>query len=80
MRADPKEPAGIVSVVIDSSITLAWIYSDETTEAVREVFRQVARTGAWVPGLWRLELANVLEMGSGVRGTRQDFAIQVSPT
>ena len=59
-----------MSVVIDSSITLAWVYSDETTEAVREVFQRVGKTGAWVPGLWRLEVANVLEMG--VRHKRHD--------
>jgi predicted nucleic acid-binding protein len=59
-----------VSVVIDSSITLAWVYSDETTEAVREVFQRVGKAGACVPGLWRLEVANVLEMG--VRRKRHD--------
>ena len=59
-----------MSVVIDSSITLAWVYSDETTHAVREVFQRVGKTGAWVPQLWRLEIANVLEMG--VRGKRHD--------
>jgi len=59
-----------VSLVIDSSITLAWVYSDETTEAVRQVFQRVGKTGAWVPGLWRLEVANFLEMG--VRRKRHD--------
>ena len=80
MRADREAPAGIVSVVIDSSITLAWVYSDETTEAVREVFQRVGKTGAWVPGLWRLEVANVLEMG--IRRKRHDaiFATPHSPT
>jgi predicted nucleic acid-binding protein len=76
MRADPEEPAGVVSVVIDSSITLAWVYSDETTEAVREVFQRVGKTGAWVPGLWRLEVANVLEMG--VRHKRHDAGFRDS--
>ena len=76
MRADPEEPAGVVSVVIDSSITLAWVYSDETTEAVREVFQRVGKTGAWVPGLWRLEVANVLEMG--VRRKRHDAGFRDS--
>ena len=51
----PWEPAGVASVVIDSSITLAWVYREETTETVREVFQRVDKTGAWVPGLWRLE-------------------------
>jgi predicted nucleic acid-binding protein len=52
-----------MSLVLDSSITLAWVYSDETTEPVRRVFEALSENGAWVPGIWRLEVANVLEMG-----------------
>ena len=52
-----------MSLVLDSSVTLAWLYSDETTEAVRQVFDQLGVNGAWVPGLWRLEVGNILEMG-----------------
>jgi predicted nucleic acid-binding protein len=52
-----------VSLVLDSSVTLAWLYSDETTEAVRQVFDQLSERGAWVPGLWRLEVGNILEIG-----------------
>jgi predicted nucleic acid-binding protein len=59
-----------VSLVLDSSVTLAWLYSDETTEAVRQVFDQLCQSGAWVPGLWRLEVGNILEMG--VRRGRHD--------
>lgn len=53
-----------MSLVLDSSAALAWIYSDETTEAVRHVFDLLIENGAWVPGLWRLEVANILEMGA----------------
>jgi len=49
-------------MVIDSSVTLAWVYSDETTEAVGRVLERVGEHGAWVPTLWRLEVANLLEM------------------
>lgn len=59
-----------MSLVLDSSVTLAWIYSAESTEEVVSVFERVAESGAWVPGLWRLEVANVLEMG--VRKGRSD--------
>ena len=52
-----------MSMVLDSSATLAWVYSDETSEAIRDVFSRLIETGAWVPGLWRLEVANILEMG-----------------
>jgi len=59
-----------MSLVIDSSLTLAWVYSEETTEAVNQVFDTLSRTGAWVPSLWHLEVANVLEMS--VRRKRHD--------
>ena len=49
-----------MSLVLDSSATLAWIYSDEVTEGVRELFDTVADAGAFVPALWRLEVANSL--------------------
>ena len=51
-----------MSLVLDSSAALAWIYSDETTEAIRRIFDEVAEDGAVVPGLWRLEVANSLTM------------------
>jgi predicted nucleic acid-binding protein len=59
-----------VSFVVDSSAALAWVYRDETTEAISEVFARLTEGGAWVPMLWRLEVANVLEMG--VRRGRHD--------
>jgi predicted nucleic acid-binding protein len=52
-----------MSLVIDASITLAWVYSDENTRAIEGVLRLVTEKGAWVPALWRLEVANILETG-----------------
>jgi predicted nucleic acid-binding protein len=52
-----------LSLVLDRSVTLAWICADETTEEISIVFARVIESGAWVPALWRLEVANVLEMG-----------------
>jgi predicted nucleic acid-binding protein len=49
-----------VSLVLDSSATLAWIYGDETTDEIRSVFDKIADAGAVVPALWRLEVANSL--------------------
>ena len=49
-----------MSLVLDSSATLAWIYSEETTEPIRRLFHAVANEGAVVPALWRLEVANSL--------------------
>jgi len=63
-----------VSLVLDSSIALAWIYGEETSDAVRQVLTRVTENGAWVPAIWRLEVANVLEMG--VRRGRTDAAFR----
>ena len=49
-----------MSLVLDSSATLAWIYAEETTDAVRQIFEMVAENGAVVPALWRLEVADGL--------------------
>jgi predicted nucleic acid-binding protein len=49
-------------LILDSSATLAWIYGDEITEAIRRIFGAIADDGALVPALWRLEVANSLTM------------------
>jgi predicted nucleic acid-binding protein len=59
-----------VSLVLDSSATLAWIYDEETTLAIRALFDRVADEGAVVPALWRLEVANSLTVA--VRRARID--------
>lgn len=51
-----------MSLVLDSSVTLARLWEDETTDPVREVFELVRDQGAWVPSLWKLEVANSLQM------------------
>lgn len=63
-----------MSLILDSSVTIGWIYRAETTEAISNVFAKVIELGAWVPALWRLEVANVLEMG--VRKGRADAAFR----
>lgn len=65
-----------MTLVLDSSATLAWIYSEETTQAIRHIFDLLTENGAWVPGLWKLEVANILEMG--VRHGRHDAAFRDS--
>lgn len=57
-----------MSLVLDSSVTIAWCFADEVTPAVETVFDRIGDTGAVVPTLWRLEVANALQ--SGVRRGR----------
>jgi predicted nucleic acid-binding protein len=43
-------------------VTLAWLYADEVINAIEDVFNAVTSRGAWVPSLWRLEVANGLTL------------------
>lgn len=52
-----------MSLILDSSVTVAWVYSEESTPATADVESRVIQSGAWVPSLWHLEVANILEMG-----------------
>jgi len=61
-----------VSLVLDASITLAWTFVDERTVSADRVLDRVLSTGASVPSLWRLEVANALR--SAVRRQRCDEA------
>ena len=65
-----------MSLVLDSSVALAWVYSEETTSPIQQVFARLTANGAWVPALWRLEVANILEMG--VRSRRNTAAFRDS--
>ena len=47
-------------LVIDASVILGWCFKDEASPAVDRVIDRVRDEGAWVPSLWRLEVANVL--------------------
>jgi predicted nucleic acid-binding protein len=61
-----------LSVVIDASIAIKWIFEDEADDATDRIMVQVSRSGATVPSLWRLEVANILRMA--VRRRRCDEA------
>lgn len=63
-----------MSVVIDSSVTLAWFFEDERTDDTDNLLHQVARAGAVVPSLWRLEIANTLQ--SALRSKRVTAAFR----
>lgn len=61
-----------MSLVIDSSITVAWYFPDESNEATDGVMSTVANSGAVVPAHWRAEIANAFLMA--VRRKRIDAA------
>jgi predicted nucleic acid-binding protein len=50
-------------LVLDASVTLAWLYRDERSEPVAQVFAIAAADSAAVPTIWHLEVANGLQLG-----------------
>ena len=65
-----------MSLVLDSSATLARIFADETTGPIVAVFDRIAEAGAVLQGLWRLEVANTLTLA--VRKNRIDKAFRAA--
>ena len=51
-----------MTLVLDSSATLAWIHGDERTDSIEALFDRVIESSAIVPSLWRLEIANSLNV------------------
>lgn len=49
-----------MSLVIDTSVTMAWCFEDEANEATDAVLDRLTDDQAVVPSLWQLEVANVL--------------------
>jgi predicted nucleic acid-binding protein len=50
----------VSALVIDSSAALSWCFEDEASPDSDLLFERVRDQGAVVPGLWHLEVANVL--------------------
>ncbi|HKE00140.1 MAG TPA: type II toxin-antitoxin system VapC family toxin [Planctomycetota bacterium] len=48
--------------VLDASLALSWCFSDEATAASRRIQDRLESETAVVPGLWFLEVANVLAL------------------
>ncbi len=49
-----------MAFVLDCSVTMAWLFSDEATEATDRLRESLVETRAFVPSLWPVEVGNVL--------------------
>ncbi len=49
-----------MTIVIDTSLTMAWCFEDEADPAADAVLDRLRDDEAVVPSLWRLEVVNVL--------------------
>lgn len=65
-----------MTVVIDASVAISWIFADEQTTLSMNLLQQVSMTGAVVPSLWPLEIANALQ--NGIKRKRMDAAYRDS--
>jgi predicted nucleic acid-binding protein len=50
----------VTAGVVDSSIAVTWCFEDEASPETDTLFERIRDEGAVVPGLWHLELGNVL--------------------
>ena len=62
-----------MSLVLDASLALSWYFEDERTPAIDGVLDEVAASGAVVPSLWRMEVANGLQMAVRCKRIDIDF-------
>ncbi len=62
-----------MSLVLDASAALAWVYGEGNVENLDDLYREVKDKGAIVPELWHIEIANVLL--TGCRKGRHDFSV-----
>ena len=49
-----------MAFVLDCSVTMAWIFHDEATDATDRLRDELISTRAFVPALWPVETANAL--------------------
>jgi predicted nucleic acid-binding protein len=49
-----------MTFVLDTSVAMAWCFEDEADDFADQILDRLRDSDAVVPGLWRLEVANVL--------------------
>lgn len=47
-------------IVVDASVTLAWVLADETVTGAEAVLDRIVTSGALVPSVWPMEVTNSL--------------------
>lgn len=50
----------MTAFVLDCSVAMAWCFEDETVPYTEGILQSLQQTPAIVPGIWPLEVANVL--------------------
>ena len=64
-----------MTFVLDCSVTMAWVFPDEATEATELLRDSLVGGRAFVPALWPIEVGNVLRVAtSRGRIAKEDWA------
>ena len=63
-----------MALVLDASVTMAWVFEDEATPCAKAVFAQLGSDEATVPAIWPLEVTNVLLIAERRRIAQADAA------
>jgi predicted nucleic acid-binding protein len=50
----------VTGFVVDASVAIAWLFEDEVTPETEAVLDRLSDQEAHAPGLWELEIANVV--------------------
>jgi predicted nucleic acid-binding protein len=50
----------VTGFVVDASVAIAWLFEDEATPETEAVLDRLSQEEAHAPGLWELEVANVV--------------------
>jgi predicted nucleic acid-binding protein len=51
-----------VSIALDASVAMAWCFEDERNPESDAVLDRIITKGAFVPSLWKIEVANSLQV------------------
>lgn len=66
-----------MSFVIDASMTLSWYFDDEQSAENDAILERVSSSQAFVPSIWKLEVANSLRSAIRRRRIDQDYRDEV---
>ena len=65
-----------LSFVLDNSVTMVWAFEDETDPYAEAIADSLPDVRAFVPGHWRLEVANALLVGERRKRTTEAKVVQ----
>src|SRR6185312_16432589 len=68
-KGSDRRRTAVTDFVLDSSVTFAWFFEDERSEATDRLLDRLENETAAVPALWYFEVANVLAIGERRRRT-----------